>query len=105
MTGKDMHIMLLPRSRALPWNGQIDSRLCLDTFSASWHETEQGYRVRREGFHPKAITDETILRPEIGYIHNNPVRRGYVDIPKHWRYSSAGQYMGSHGLVPIEIIV
>ena len=68
-------------------------------------KANQGYRVWEEGFHPKAITDETMLRQKIEYIHNNPVRRGYVDIPEHWRYSSARQYMGSDGLVPVEVIV
>ncbi len=26
------------------------------------------------------------------YIHYNPVRRGYVDQPEHWNYSSARNY-------------
>ncbi|MBW2090624.1 MAG: transposase [Deltaproteobacteria bacterium] len=68
-------------------------------------KSNQEYRVWEEGFHPKGITDGAILRQKIEYIHNNPVRRGYVDIPEHWKYSSARQYMGSEGLVPIEIIV
>jgi putative transposase len=25
-------------------------------------------------------------------MHNNPVKRGYVDEPAHWRYSSARNY-------------
>jgi hypothetical protein len=25
----------------------------------------------------------------LDYIHNNPVECGYVDLPEHWRYSSA----------------
>jgi REP element-mobilizing transposase RayT len=66
---------------------------------------DQEYQVWEEGYHPKAITDETTFLQKIEYIHNNPVRRGYVDMPEHWRYSSARQYMGSDGLVPIEVIV
>lgn len=26
------------------------------------------------------------MRQKITYIHNNPVQRGYVDRPVHWRY-------------------
>jgi putative transposase len=29
---------------------------------------------------------------KLEYMHNNPVRRGYVDDPMHWRYSSARDY-------------
>jgi hypothetical protein len=38
----------------------------------------------------------------INYIHNNPVKRGYVDEAKHWRYSSARDYEGVLGLLEIE---
>jgi putative transposase len=29
-----------------------------------------------------------MLQQKVDYIHQNPVRRGYVDDPAHWRYSS-----------------
>ncbi|MGL6095965.1 MAG: hypothetical protein ACRC7O_09240 [Fimbriiglobus sp.] len=35
------------------------------------------------------------------YIHNNPVRRGYVDVSWHWRYSSARNYEMMPGLIPV----
>jgi len=38
---------------------------------------------------------------KIEYIHNNPVRRGYVDEPQHWRYSSASNYAGTGGLIEV----
>ncbi len=43
-----------------------------------------------------------MLIQKIEYIHNNPIRRGYVDEPKHWRYSSAGDYEGLKGLLDVE---
>ena len=36
------------------------------------------------------------------YIHYNPVKRGYVDLPEHWRYSSARDYLGDAGLIEID---
>jgi len=27
------------------------------------------------------------MRQKLDYIHYNPVKRGYVDQPEHWRYS------------------
>jgi putative transposase len=66
------------------------------------HKSDQTYQVWQEGFHPKAIQSEQMLMQKIEYIHYNPVRRGYVDSPEHWRYSSYRQYMGEEGLVPLE---
>jgi len=42
-----------------------------------------------------------MLLQKIEYIHNNPVRRGYVDEPHDWRYSSARNYEGKEGLLEI----
>ncbi len=38
----------------------------------------------------------------IDYIHINPVKRGYVEAPEQWRYSSARDYGGEKGLVEID---
>jgi hypothetical protein len=34
---------------------------------------------------------------KLDYIHANPVKRGYVNLPEHWRYSSAANYAGLAG--------
>jgi putative transposase len=39
---------------------------------------------------------------KIEYIHINPVKRGFVDDPTHWRYSSARNYAGLPGLMPVK---
>jgi len=39
---------------------------------------------------------------KINYIHQNPVKRGYVDDATHWRYNSARDYEGMKGLVEVE---
>jgi hypothetical protein len=37
----------------------------------------------------------------LDYIHQNPVKRGYVDQPEHWRYSSARNYAGQEALIEV----
>jgi len=69
------------------------------------YKTDQTYQVWQEGFHPKMIIDHNMLIQKIEYIHYNPVKRGYIDKPEHWRYSSYRNYFGGGGLVPIEKIV
>ena len=48
------------------------------------------------------MLDEKMLEKTIKYVHYNPVKRGYADLPEHWRYSSARDYGGEKGLVEIE---
>ena len=44
-----------------------------------------------------------MMKDKIEYIHNNPVKRGYVDESQHWRYSSARDYEGLRGLLDVEL--
>ncbi|MFM2064640.1 MAG: hypothetical protein RLZZ507_4311 [Cyanobacteriota bacterium] len=68
------------------------------------HKIKQEYQLWQEGFHPQAIFNEEIFRQKLEYMHNNPVRRGYVDDPAHWRYSSYRNYMGLPSLLEVELI-
>ncbi|MNG28006.1 hypothetical protein D3C84_1132010 [compost metagenome] len=48
------------------------------------------------------VYSETVMRQKLDYIHFNPVKRGYVDLPEQWRYSSARNYAGMEGLIEIQ---
>jgi len=73
-------------------------------FHRKAHKKDQQYQVWQEGNHPKEILGGAMLHQKIEYIHQNPVKRGYVDDPTHWRYSSARDYAGETGLVPVEVV-
>jgi hypothetical protein len=51
------------------------------------------YKVWQEGFHPIAIESERFFLEKLQYLHENPVRKGYVDRLEQWRYSSARNYI------------
>jgi len=70
-------------------------------FHKRLHKVDRQYQVWEEGNHPQLIYDEAMLLQKIEYIHNNPVKRGYVDKPTDWRYSSARNYAGMQGLIPV----
>jgi REP element-mobilizing transposase RayT len=53
------------------------------------HKSQSERQVWQEGFHPVAIVSDEMILQRIEYIHNNPVTRGLVASPEHWRYSSA----------------
>ncbi len=71
-------------------------------FYKKTHKTATSYQLWQEGMHAKLIKSDRIMKEVVEYIHNNPVKRGYVDKPEHWRYSSARDYKGILGHLDIE---
>jgi putative transposase len=65
------------------------------------HKTDQSHQFWQEGSHPQVIESDDVMWQKIGYIHDNPLRRGYVDDPVHWKYSSARSYGGQKGLIEV----
>ena len=57
-------------------------------------------------WHAEGLLSEHFWKEKLDYIHHNPVRKGYVQLPEHWRYSSAGywlkQEVGDVPVVPIQ---
>jgi hypothetical protein len=40
-----------------------------------------------------------MMRQKLEYLDNNPVKRGFVASPEHWRYSPAHESLG--GALPL----
>ena len=55
----------------------------------------------QEGNHPEEIRTREFFRQKLDYIHNNPVRAGWVDVPEAYRYSSARDFYGIKGLIEL----
>ncbi len=70
-------------------------------FGKSFHKHSQNFQVWQEGSHPEQINSREMMIQKVEYIHNNPVKRGYVDSAEQWRYSSARDYCDRVGLVPV----
>lgn len=65
------------------------------------YKADRDHQLWQEGSHPIAILNMDVMRQKVQYIHKNPVKRGFVDEPLHWRYSSARNYAGQEGLIPV----
>jgi putative transposase len=65
-------------------------------------KVDREYQLWQEGSHPQEITGDEMMLQKLEYIHLNPVKRGFVDEPAHWRYSSARNYEGKPGLLPVQ---
>jgi putative transposase len=51
------------------------------------------YKIWQDEYHPIAITSEKLFLQKMEYMHNNPVRKGFVEKPKYWKYSSARNWL------------
>ena len=80
---------------------QVKTILDQLAFYKKAHKDDRAYQFWQEGVHPEIILHEEMMRQKIDYIHQNPVKRGYVDQASHWRYSSARDYEGQVGLIEI----
>ena len=58
---------------------------------------------QRENF-PKFIETEEFFLQKLNYIHQNPVKKGYVEKPEDWKYSSAGNYyLNDYSLIKLDL--
>lgn len=69
--------------------------------SSKAKRSDREYQFWQEGSHPQLIEGEAMLRQKLEYIHLNPVKRGYVEKPEYWRWSSAANYSGGEGVIDV----
>ncbi len=55
----------------------------------------------QEGNHPEEIRTRDFFKQKLDYIHNNPIRAGWIDIQEAYTYSSARDYCGVKGLIEL----
>ena len=73
----------------------------LKYYKISYKGKDREIQFWQEGVHPQMICDEIMMCQKVDYIHQNPVKRGFVDETVHWRYSSARNYLGYVGLLDV----
>lgn len=60
---------------------------------------ERGIWQRRFG--ERRIRDDADYRQHMDYIHNNPVKHGYVTYPQNWQYSTLHTFI-KKGVYPAD---
>jgi len=68
------------------------------------HKKYSIHQFWEEGNHPKMIQGMEMFNQKVEYIHNNPVKRGLVEKPEHWVYSSAKHFAGMDCVIDIDKI-
>ena len=84
--------------------GQINEsrkRWLLQRLELAASNKPQSHKVWQAGNHPILCNDRAFFEQRLAYIHDNPVKAGFVYEPQHFRYSSAMDYWGKEGLIPL----
>lgn len=83
------------------------AHLPLQRFREAGYNAGRGneYALWREGYHPVAIHTQRFFRQKLDYLHDNPVRKGYVRRAEDWQYSSAADYIaGEPGVLALDMM-
>ena len=81
-----------------------DWLLDMFSFEARRSQRAEKYKMWDDSNHAIDLTHLSVSQ-KINYIHENPVRAGYVYEPHHYPYSSASDYVGKPGLIKnIELV-
>jgi len=81
-------LKVLRENLGFPWCRKIFSRLSLPP---TVHD-ESHFRLWNRRFHPFDVYSEEKRLEKLNYMHNNPVKRGLVNSPGDWPWSSWRYY-------------
>lgn len=62
------------------------------------------FQLWQQHNHPIELSSNFLIDQKPDYIHNNPVKVGFVTEPQHYLFSSAKDYYGEQGLIDIILI-
>jgi REP element-mobilizing transposase RayT len=77
-----------------------------------WHFKKAGqddsnnanYKFWQSGFHPQSLNTLEITKQKLDYLHQNPVRAGWVNRSEDYIYSSASCYVGLQGILDVSLL-
>lgn len=87
---------------------QDNEKLFLYVFkrAGEWRSKKVKYKIWQDEFHPLAIYSEKWFQEKLIYIHNNPVKKGFVTKSEDWKYSSARNWIcGDDSVMKLDLDV
>ena len=90
-------IQQLPESRR-------DWMLYRFEFARKFDNRIENYRFWHDKSHPIELTTTEMIDQRINYIHENPVKSGFVAKAEDYLYSSARNYAGLSCIIEIDMI-
>ncbi len=72
--------------------------------AARQSKKHQKYKLWQNQYHPIELNTNKKMEQRLAYLHKNPVKAGWVEVPEDYLYSSARNYAGKKGLLDIMFI-
>lgn len=70
--------------------------------AGQYNSNNENHQFWRQDNQPLILEDARIIDQKVDYIHNNPVRAGFVDFPEDYPYSSAAAFSDRPGLLEVD---
>jgi REP element-mobilizing transposase RayT len=70
--------------------------------AGKWNSNNVDYQFWKQDNHPIELYSNYVIDQKINYIHNNPVKAGFVEKPEDYIYSSARFYSGMDYILEID---
>ena len=86
--------------------GESREQWMLDIFRKATlkHNHNKNYQVWTRENHAELIYSTKFIDQKLDYIHENPVRAGWVIRPEDYVYSSASNYIDGNGVLDVELM-
>jgi putative transposase len=68
------------------------------------NKSNNDWQLWQKGSHPVQLCDNTMIDQRLAYLHNNPVKGGWISRPEDYVWSSARDYSGVRGILDIYFI-
>ena len=62
------------------------------------------YQLWQQNNKPIEVFSSWVVKQKVNYIHNNPVKEGFVTNSVDWKYSSARNYAGDQTVLEIDLM-
>ena len=88
-----------------PKESRKDWMLNIFGYAGRSNNNNKDYQFWKQDYHPIELSTSYLYDQRLNYLHENPVRAGYVLESWHYKYSSALDYFkGKQGLIKIEFL-
>ncbi len=74
------------------------------SYHAKYNKRSGGQQFWTRENHSIELATSEMIESRMNYIHENPVRARYVEMPEDYLYSSARNYSGRYSLLEIDLI-
>ena len=73
-------------------------------YHAKYNKRTDGIQLWTHENHAVELSSNDMIDSRLTYIHENPVRAGWVDKEEEYLYSSARNYCGLPALIEVDLI-